>query len=150
MHLSPWKITNLDSTTTLTCRLINPSKSEIGVVSKHILDEINSAIIRSTQINQWKNTSSVLSWFNSLENKETPHSYVSTYVNSILQSMRSCSQRLSTLPASTDPSVDMSATSSYTQNARCCSAMIPHGRKNLQMIFSMSPWVLSTVLKRVN
>ena len=54
-----------------TCRLINPSKSEIGVVSKHILDEINSAIIRSTQINQWKNTSSVLSWFNSLENKET-------------------------------------------------------------------------------
>lgn len=54
-----------------TCRLINPSKSEIGVVSKHILDEINSAIIRSTQINQWKNTSSVLSWFNKLENKET-------------------------------------------------------------------------------
>ena len=47
------------------------SKSEIGVVSKHILDEINSAIIRSTQINQWKNTSSVLSCFNSVGNKET-------------------------------------------------------------------------------
>ena len=53
-----------------TCRLINPSKSEIGVVSKHILDEINSAVISSTQINQWKNTASVLKWFNSLENKE--------------------------------------------------------------------------------
>lgn len=53
-----------------TCRLINPSKSEIGVVSKHILDEINSAIISGTQINQWKNTASVLKWFNSLENKE--------------------------------------------------------------------------------
>ena len=52
------------------CRLINPSKSEIGVVSKHFLDEINSAIIHNTQINQWKNTSSVLSWFNGLENKE--------------------------------------------------------------------------------
>ena len=47
------------------------SKSEIGVVSKQILDEINSAIIRSIQINQWKNTSSVLSWFNSVGNKET-------------------------------------------------------------------------------
>ena len=53
-----------------TNRLINPSKSEIGVVSKHILDEINSAVISGTQINQWKNTASVLKWFNSLENKE--------------------------------------------------------------------------------
>jgi len=52
------------------CRLINPSKSEIGVVSKHILDKIISAIIRSTHINQWKNTSSVQSWFNKLENNE--------------------------------------------------------------------------------
>ena len=53
-----------------TCRLINPSKSEIGVVSKYILDEINSAIICGTKINLWKNTASVLHWFNSLENKE--------------------------------------------------------------------------------
>ena len=53
-----------------TCRLINPSKSEIGVVSKHILDEINSAVISGTQINQWKNTASVLKWLNNLENKE--------------------------------------------------------------------------------
>ena len=64
--------------------------------------------------------------------------------------MRSCSQRPSNLPASTDRSVDMSATSSYTQSARCCSATIPHGRKNLQMIFSMLPWVLSMVMKRAN
>lgn len=55
-----------------TCRLINPSKSEIGVVSKQILDEINTSIINSTKINQWKNTSGVLKWFKSLENKEEP------------------------------------------------------------------------------
>ena len=54
-----------------TCRLINPSKSEIGVISKQILDDINTAIINKTQINQWKNTSSVLKWFNSLQHKET-------------------------------------------------------------------------------
>ena len=52
------------------CRLINPFNSEIGVVSKHILDEINSAIISRTQIKQWKNTASVLQWFNGLENKD--------------------------------------------------------------------------------
>ena len=42
-----------------TCRLINPSKSEIGIISKRILDEINTTIIQKTQINQWKNTTSV-------------------------------------------------------------------------------------------
>ena len=54
-----------------TCRLINPSKSEIGVISKHILDDINTTIINKTKINQWKNTSSVLKWFNSLQHKES-------------------------------------------------------------------------------
>ena len=49
-----------------TCRLINPSKSEIGVISKHILDDLNTSIINKTKINQWKNTSSVLKWFNGL------------------------------------------------------------------------------------
>ena len=54
-----------------TCRLINPSKSEIGVISKHILDEINTSVISKTKINQWKNTTSVLKWFNSLQHKES-------------------------------------------------------------------------------
>lgn len=53
-----------------TCRLINPSKSEIGIISKRILDEINTTIIQKTQINQWKNTSSVLEWFRNLDHKE--------------------------------------------------------------------------------
>lgn len=54
-----------------TCRLINPSKSEIGVISKRILDDINASVISSTKINQWKNTASVLKWFNSLNNKSS-------------------------------------------------------------------------------
>ena len=53
-----------------TCRLINPSKSEIGIISKRILDEINTTIIQKTQINQSKNTTSVLNWFNALQHKE--------------------------------------------------------------------------------
>ena len=33
-----------------TCRLINPSKSEIGIISKQILQRINSSIVKSTNI----------------------------------------------------------------------------------------------------
>ncbi len=52
-----------------TCRLINPRKSEIGKISKQILDRINTKVIGSTGMNQWKNTKSVLAWFNSIPNK---------------------------------------------------------------------------------
>ena len=40
----------------LSCRLINPSKSDIGKVSKQILDKINSNVRASTEINQWQNS----------------------------------------------------------------------------------------------
>ena len=55
-----------------TCRLINPSKSEIGVISKQrILQSINSNILIHTNLNQWKNTNSVISWFKNLPNKSS-------------------------------------------------------------------------------
>ena len=41
-------------------RLINPSKSELGKVSKRILDNINKYIIEHTKVNQWKNSASVM------------------------------------------------------------------------------------------
>ena len=52
-----------------TCRLINPTKSEIGKISKDILDRINNKIKRTTNFNQWKNTTSVIDWFKKIENK---------------------------------------------------------------------------------
>ena len=52
-----------------TCRLINPTKSEMGRVSKKILDRINSKVRSSTGVNQWKNTASVIDWFTKLPNK---------------------------------------------------------------------------------
>ena len=51
-----------------TCRLINPSKQQIGKISKQIL-EINLKLVDATGVNQWKNTSSVLQWYKSLPNK---------------------------------------------------------------------------------
>ena len=43
-----------------TFRLINPSKSEIGKISKSILDKINDALVEKTKVNQWKNSANII------------------------------------------------------------------------------------------
>ena len=52
-----------------TCRLINPTKSEIGIISKKILDRINQEVTEKTKVNNWKNSQSVIEWFRKLKNK---------------------------------------------------------------------------------
>ena len=52
------------------CRLINPAKSEIGLISKIILQNINKALRKIKKLNQWGNTASVISWFNNICNKQ--------------------------------------------------------------------------------
>ena len=49
------------------CRLINPTKSNVGKVSKVILDRINKTIRLETGLNQWTNTDQVLDWFSNLD-----------------------------------------------------------------------------------
>ena len=51
------------------CRLINPAKSEIGIISKHYIETINNAIREKTQVNQWRNTKLVIEWFKAIKNK---------------------------------------------------------------------------------
>ena len=53
----------------LSFRLIYPSKTDIGKISKCILDNINKNIILKSKVNQWKNTSEVISWFKDIKNK---------------------------------------------------------------------------------
>ena len=53
----------------ISCRLINPSKSDIGRLSKIILDKINSDVLSSVQVNQWKNSQAVVEWFKNIWNK---------------------------------------------------------------------------------
>ena len=43
----------------LPCRLINPSKSELGKVSKVKLEKIKQALVKHLDVNQWKNSSTV-------------------------------------------------------------------------------------------
>ena len=51
------------------CRLINPSKSKLGKVSKQILSKVVSKVKASTSSNQWNNSHDVISWFNNLDDK---------------------------------------------------------------------------------
>ena len=51
------------------CRLISPCKNELEKVSKKMLEKANCALIHSLQVNQWRNTDSVITWFSSIEEK---------------------------------------------------------------------------------
>ena len=44
----------------LKCQLIDPSKSELGKVSKVLLDSINNKLRSILHPNQWKNSQSVI------------------------------------------------------------------------------------------
>ena len=52
-----------------TCRLINPCKSELGKVSKQIVEKIVHNIRTKANTNQWKNTDDVINWFNAIRDK---------------------------------------------------------------------------------
>ena len=54
---------------TLSFRLINPSKSDIGKISKSLLDSINENILKQTNVNQWRNTPQVITWFKIIKSK---------------------------------------------------------------------------------
>ena len=51
-------------------RPLNPSKSEIGSISKSFLERIISDVKRSTKDNQWREASTVTDWFKKIENKK--------------------------------------------------------------------------------
>ena len=51
------------------CRLINPAKPEIGIISKHYFERINNKSREKIQMNQWRNTKSVIEWFKAIKNK---------------------------------------------------------------------------------
>ena len=53
------------------CRLINPAKSNIGRISKNILENINRQIRLKYNLNQWRSTRTVIDWFKQIEHKSS-------------------------------------------------------------------------------
>ena len=49
------------------CRLINPSKSQMGKISKIILQDICATLRIALNINQWRSTEDCIKWFNKLD-----------------------------------------------------------------------------------
>ena len=68
------------------CRLINPSKSDIGRISKQVIDKTNLKLISDTKVNQWKNSTSAFEWFNNIPNKDQ-HTFLVFDIESLYPSM---------------------------------------------------------------
>ena len=52
-------------------RLINPTKSHLGRVSKVKLEDLNNKVRSKAGLTQWRNTDSTISWFKALEGKQS-------------------------------------------------------------------------------
>ena len=52
------------------CRLINPTKSNIGKISKQILQSINGKLRNELKLKQWRSTNETLTWFKNLIDKD--------------------------------------------------------------------------------
>ena len=54
---------------------MNPAKNEIGRLSKSIIDKTSNKVRNSISLNQWKDKSEVISWFNKIEEKRN-HTFI--------------------------------------------------------------------------
>jgi hypothetical protein len=111
------------------CRLINPAKSELGKVSKCMLDRINKVIRLQTNTNQWRSTSSVLEWFNRLPEKKK----LTFLVFDIVDFYPSISEDLL--------AKSLSWAKQYTNITDNEYATIMHVRKSLLFCNKGEPWV---------
>ena len=50
-------------------RLLNPRKSELGKLSKHILQQIRTNNRTVLNMTQWQNSAEVIKWFKNIKNK---------------------------------------------------------------------------------
>ena len=124
-----------------TGRLINPSKQEIGKISKQILDSINKKLLNAMRVNQWKNTSSVLQWFKQLPNKQRC-AFITFHV---VEFYPSISETL------LQRALDFAANYvTISDDDRHFSTTETLGRKETPARSSMSPWVVMMELKRAN
>ena len=60
----------------ISCRLISPSKPDIGKISKHVVDKVNQKLLSVTEVNQWKNSHSVIEWLKNIRNESNATVFV--------------------------------------------------------------------------
>ena len=57
--------------------LLNPAKNELSRITQVLLDKINLYFRNAIKVNQWRNTSGVISWFKIIKMK---HNYLSNLI----------------------------------------------------------------------
>ena len=132
------------------CRLINPSKSEIGIISKKILDNINKKVITATKVNLWKSTSQAIEWFQALPNK-TQLAFITFDVCDFYPSISEhLLAKALDYAAQFPPLHHKTATSSCTRKNHSSTTTMHHGRRKNQKTNSMSPWAHMTEQRPAN
>ena len=117
-----------DFQSNLKCRLINPTKSNLGKISKVILDEINDKIRAKLNSNQWKNSQTVIEWFKNI-NEKSNHTFVSFDI-------------VEFYPSITEELLDrvIEWAKSITRISNEYISIIKHARKSL-LFSGETPWV---------
>ena len=63
------------------CRLVNPTKSDLGKIAKQIVEKIVINVKHKTGLNLWKNTYSCIDWYRSIQNKQR-YNFIQYDINS--------------------------------------------------------------------
>ena len=63
------------------CRLLNPTKPEVGRISHIVLEKIVNIVRQKTKLSQWKNVYACIEWFKLLKNKNNSNFIVYDIVN---------------------------------------------------------------------
>ena len=113
----------------LSSRLLNPSKSDTGKICKNILDQINKSHIASTNVNQWKNTSTVINWFKNIPNKRQLSFIQFDVENFSLSISLTYSIMLSSMLAKLQKHLIVTRLLLNTLEKLCSSIITSHGKK---------------------
>ena len=127
------------------CRLLNPTKSEIGQISEEIVEKIVKTVREKTGFNHWKNTQSVINWFKNIKDKKRLRFvqfdicdfYATISEDLLIESLDFASNY-----------VDISDDEREQSNLYCSTRKIPGPRKEIHIL--MSVWAPSMELKHAS
>ena len=127
-----------------TYRLINPSKNELGKISKNILEQINKDLAH----NQWKNTSCVIEWFKNINEKNARSSNwtLKSFIYQLQKTLENTMIFAKTFISVTDP---------YPRIVKHCRRSLLFSKeevwkKKSTKAVSTLPWEAMTALKYAN
>ena len=129
--------------------MINPTKNELGKISKKIIEQINQEILKKTDVNQWKNTNNAINWFNNTENKKD-FTFIQFDIKDFYPSITE--EILQEAISFAKPLIDIDNHKIRTKH--CRKSFLFHNnvawKKKLRQVVLTSPWAVMMVRKYAN